>query len=121
MYNRTRRHNGYIYVKYMMTLMAQTFEITIAMVVLFGLSGLIISNVGPIAFAQEETANKQIVEAMKALNAGDDAAAEGAMQEANNTLPEGLAKTQVDEAMKALQAGNSTGAMTHLLAAQNNL
>ena len=105
----------------MMTLMAQTFEITIAMVVLFGLSGLIISNVGPIASAQEETANKQIVEAMKALNAGDDAAAEGAMQEANNTLPEGLAKTQVDDAMKALQAGNSTGAMTHLQAAQNNL
>ena len=56
-----------------MTLMAQTFEITIAMVVLFGLSGLTISNVGPIASAQEETANKQIVEAMKALNAGDDA------------------------------------------------
>lgn len=58
---------------------------------------------------------------MNALDAGDDAAAEGAMQEANNTLPEGLAKTQVDEAMKALQAGNSTGAMSHLLAAQNNL
>ena len=38
------------------------------------------------------------------------------MQEANNTLPEGLAKTQVDEAMKALQAGNSTGAMTLLQA-----
>ena len=99
----------------MMTLMAQTFEITISMVVPFGLSGLVITNVGPIAFAQEETANKQLVEAMKALNSGDDAA-EGAMQEANNTLPEGLAKTQVDEAMKALQAGNSTGAMTHLQA-----
>ena len=61
----------------MMTLMAQTFEITIAMVGLFGLSGLIISNVGPIAFAQEETANKQIVEAMKALNSGDDACGRG--------------------------------------------
>ena len=104
-----------------MTLMAQTFEIAIATVLLLGLSGLIISNVGPIAFAQDETANKQLVEAMKALNSGDDAAAEGAMQEANNTLPEGLAKTEVDEAMKALQAGNSTGAMTHLQAAQNNL
>ena len=56
----------------MMTLMAQTFEITISMVVLFGLSGLVITNVGPIAFAQEETANKQLVEAMKALNSGDD-------------------------------------------------
>ena len=106
-----------------MTLMAQTFEITIAMVVLFGLSGLVITNLGPIASAQEdeETANKQIVEAMKVLNSGDDAVAEEAMQEANNTLPEGLAKTQVEDAMKALQAGNSTGAMTHLQAAQNNL
>ena len=43
---------------------------TIAMVVLFGLSGLVISDVGPIAFAQDETANKQLVEAMKALNSG---------------------------------------------------
>ena len=42
------------------------------MAVLFGVSGLIISNVGPIASAQEETANKQLVEAMKALNSGDD-------------------------------------------------
>ena len=104
-----------------MTLMVQTCKIAIAMAVLFGVSGLIISNVGPIASAQEETANKQIVEAMKALNSGDDAAAEGVMQEANNTLPEGIAKTDVDEAMKALQAGNSTGAMAHLQAAQNNL
>jgi cellobiose-specific phosphotransferase system component IIA len=110
-----------MYVIFMMTLMVQTCKIVIAMVVVFGLSGLTISNVGPIASAQEETANKQIVEAMKALDSGDDAAAEGSMQEANNTLPEGLAKTEVDEAMKALQAGNSTGAMTHLQAAQNNL
>ena len=43
------------------------------------------------------------------------------MQEANNTLPEGLAKTQVDEAMKVLQAGNSTSAMTHQQAVKNNL
>ena len=35
----------------MMTLMAQTFKIAIAMAVLFGVSGLIISNVGPIASA----------------------------------------------------------------------
>ena len=61
----------------MMTLMAQSFEITISMVVPFGLSGLVITNVGPIAFAQEETANKQLVEAMKALNSGDDAGRRG--------------------------------------------
>jgi cellobiose-specific phosphotransferase system component IIA len=101
--------------------MVQTCKIAITIAVLFGVSGLIISNVGPIASAQEETANKQMDEAMKALNSGDDAAAEGSMQEANNTLPEGQAKFHLGEAMKALQAGNSTGAMTHLQAAQNNL
>ena len=106
--------------QFMMILMVQTFEIAIVMVVLFGLSGLIISNVGPISFAQE-TADKQIDEAMKALNSGDDAAAEGSIQEANNTLPEGQAKTEVNEAMEALQAGNATGAMTHLQAAQDVL
>ena len=104
-----------------MTLMAQTFEISIAMVVLFGLSGLVISDVGPIAFAQDETANKQLVEAMKALNSGDDAAAEGAMTEANSTLPAGQAKFHLGEAMKALQAGDVQGAKMHLQAAQNSL
>ena len=105
----------------MMTLMVQTCKIAIAMAVLFGVSGLIISNVGPIASAQEETANKQLVEAMKALNSGDDAAAEGAMTEANSTLPAGQAKFHLGEAMKALQAGDDQGAMTHLQAPQDSL
>jgi cellobiose-specific phosphotransferase system component IIA len=104
----------------MMTLMVQTFRLAIAMAILSGVTGLIISNVGPVAFAQE-TANKQIDEAMKALDSGDNAAAEGFLQEANQTLPEGPAKTEVGEAMTALQAGNVTGAMTQLQAAQNTL
>jgi cellobiose-specific phosphotransferase system component IIA len=104
----------------MMTLMVQTFRLAIAMAILFGVTGLIISNVGPVAFAQE-TANKQIDEAMKALDSGDNAAAEGFLQEANQTLPDGPAKTEVGEAMTALQAGNVTGAMTQLQAAQNTL
>ena len=104
----------------MMTLMTRTFKISIAMVVLFGVSGLIISNVGLIASAQE-TANKQLDEAMKALDSGDNAAAEGYMTEADKTLPEGQAKFHLGEAMKALQAGDDQGAMTHLQAAQDSL
>ena len=73
-----------------------------------------------VAFAQE-TANKQIDEAVKALESGDNAAAEGFLQEANQTLPEGQAKTDVSEAMMALQSGNVTGATTLLQAAQISL
>jgi hypothetical protein len=103
----------------MMILMGQNFRLAIEMAVLFGLSGLIISNVGLVAFAQtQETANKQMDEAMKALDSGDNAGAEGYLQEANQTLSEGPAKTEVGEAMTALQAGNVTGAVAHLQAAQ---
>ena len=48
-------------------------------------------------------------------------AAEGAMTEANSTLPAGQAKFHLGEAMKALQAGDGQGAMTHLQAAQDSL
>jgi hypothetical protein len=87
-----------------MTPMAQIYKVAVAMAVLFGVSGLIISNVGSIASAQE-TANKQLEEASKALDSGDNAGAEGFLIEANNTLAEGQAKTEVGEAMTALQAG----------------
>jgi hypothetical protein len=101
----------------MMTIMIQTIRIAITMAVLFGITGLIVSNVGQIASAQE-TANKQLDEAIKALDSGDSAAAQGYLQEANQTLPEGQAKTEVGEAMTALQAGNVTGATTDIQAAQ---
>jgi cellobiose-specific phosphotransferase system component IIA len=103
-----------------MTLIAQTYEVAIAMAVLFGVSGLIISNVGPIASAQE-TANKQLEEAMKALDSGDNAAAEGWLTEANQTLAEGPAKTEVGEAIKALQAGDINGTKMDIQAAQGGL
>jgi cellobiose-specific phosphotransferase system component IIA len=103
-----------------MTLMAQTYKVAIAMAVLFGVSGLIISDVGPIASAQE-TANKQLEEAMKALDSGDNAAAEGYLTEANNTLAEGQAKTEVGEAIKALQAGDINGTKMDIEAAQGGL
>ncbi|HEY6405232.1 MAG TPA: hypothetical protein VIX38_04065 [Nitrososphaeraceae archaeon] len=102
--------------------MAQIYNISIAVAVLFGVTGLIISNVDPVAFAQtQETANKQMDEAMKALDSGDNAAAEGYMTEADKTLPEGQAKFHLGEAIKALQAGDVPGAKMHLEAAQNSL
>jgi hypothetical protein len=103
-----------------MTLMAQTYKVAIAMAVLFGVSGLIISNVGPIASAQE-TANKQLEEASKALDSGDNAGAEGFLIEANNTLAEGQAKTEVGEAIKALQVGDINGTKMDIQAAQGGL
>jgi hypothetical protein len=107
-------------VKLIMTLMVQTFRLAIAMAVLFGVTGLVISNVDPVAFAQtQETANKQLDEAMKALDSGDNEGAMGYLQEANQTLSEGPEKTEVGEAMTALQAGNVTGAMTDIQAAQS--
>jgi cellobiose-specific phosphotransferase system component IIA len=102
-----------------MVLMAQIYNIAIAVAVLFGVTGLIISHVGPETFAQE-TANKQMDEAMKALDSGDNAAAEGYMTEADKTLPEGQVKFHLSEAIKALQAGDVPGAKTHLEAAQNS-
>jgi uncharacterized protein HemY len=104
-----------------MVLMAQIYNIAIAMAVLFGVTGVIISNIDPVAFAQtRETANKQMDEAMKALDSGDNAAAEGYMTEADKTLPEGQAKFHLGEAIKSLQAGDVQGAEMHLEAAQNS-
>ena len=100
--------------------MAQVYNIAIAMAVLIAVNGLMMSYVGPIASAQE-TANKQMDEAMKALDSGDNAAAEGYMTEADKTLPEGQAKFHLGEAIKALQAGDVQGAKMHLQAAQTSL
>jgi cellobiose-specific phosphotransferase system component IIA len=104
-----------------MVIMAQIYNIAIVMAVLFGVTGLVISNVGPEALAQtRETANKQMDEAMKALDSGDNAAAEGYMTEADQILPEGQAKFHLGEAIKSLQAGDVQGAEMHLEAAQNS-
>jgi cellobiose-specific phosphotransferase system component IIA len=104
-----------------MVIMAHIYNIAIAMALLFGVTGLIISNVGPEALAQtRETANKQMDEAMKALDSGDNAAAEEDMTEADKTLPEGQAKFHLGEAIKSLQAGDVQGAKMHLEAAQNS-
>jgi cellobiose-specific phosphotransferase system component IIA len=69
----------------------------------------------------QETANRQLDQAIKALESGDNAAAEGYMKEADKTLSEGEAKMHLGEAMKALQAGDIEGAMMHTQAAQGSL
>jgi cellobiose-specific phosphotransferase system component IIA len=69
----------------------------------------------------QETATKQLDQAMKALESGDNAAAEGYMKEADKTLPEGQAKMHLSEAMKALQADDIEGAKTHTQFAIDNL
>ena len=69
----------------------------------------------------QETANKQLDQALKALESGDNAVAEGAMKEADKTLSEGEAKMHLGEAMKALQAGDTAGAMMHAQLAQDSL
>jgi hypothetical protein len=68
----------------------------------------------------QETANKQLDQAMKALDSGDNAAAEEYLKEADNSLS-GEAKMHVGEAMKALQAGDIEGAKMHTQVAQGLL
>jgi hypothetical protein len=132
----------------MMMARIQTYIVTVAIAVLFGVGILIMTNSGPIAFASplsattnqtgnqtganitttqaggggdQETATKQLDQAMKALESDDKAAAEGYMKEADKTLSEGAAKMHLSEAMKALQADDIGGAKTHTQVAIDNL
>jgi hypothetical protein len=68
----------------------------------------------------QETANKQLDQAVKALDSGDNAAAEGYLKEADN-LSQGEAKMHIGEAMKSLQAGDIEGAKMHSQLAQGLL
>jgi cellobiose-specific phosphotransferase system component IIA len=68
----------------------------------------------------QEPANKQLDQAMTALDSGDNAAAEEYLKEADNSLS-GEAKMHVGEAMKALQAGDMEGAKMHTQVAQGLL
>jgi hypothetical protein len=132
----------------MMMARIQTYIVTVAIAVLFGVGILLMTNSGPIAFASplsattnqtgnqtganitttqaggggdQETATKQLDQAMKALESDDKAAAEGYMKEADKTLSEGAAKMHLSEAMKALQADDIGGAKMHTQVAIDNL
>lgn len=69
----------------------------------------------------QETANKQLDQAMKALDSGDNAVADAALKEADNSLSGGEAKMHIGEAMKSLQAGDTEGAKMHAQIAQGLL
>ena len=124
---------------FIMRHIVQTYKVAIMMAILFGASGLIITNVVPFASAattnqtgsnmtntaggggDQETPSKQLDLAIKALDSGDDTAAEGYMKEADKGLSAGQAKMHLGEAMKALQAGDSQGAKMHAQVAQGML
>jgi hypothetical protein len=126
----------------------QAYKIAIAIAVLFGVSGVIITNISPVASASvasttnqtsnqtggnvtttttaggggdQATANMHLDEAIKALQAGDAGGAKMHMGLADSFLSEGEAKMHLGEAIKALQAGDTTGAETHAKLAQDNL
>jgi hypothetical protein len=69
----------------------------------------------------QETANKQLDQAMKALESGDNAVAEGSLKEADSSISGGEAKMHIGEAMKSLQAGDVEGAKMHTQIAQGLL
>jgi hypothetical protein len=124
---------------FIMRPIVQTYKVAIMMAILFAASGLIITNVGLFASAattnqtgsnmtttaggggDQETASKQLDLAIKALDSGDNAAAEGYMKEADKSLSEGQVKMHLGEAMKALQAGDIQGAKMHAQVAQGML
>ena len=69
----------------------------------------------------QETANKQLDQAIKALESGDNAVAEGSLKEADSSLSGGEAKMHIGEAMKSLQDGDVEGAKMHTQIAQGLL
>jgi cellobiose-specific phosphotransferase system component IIA len=123
----------------------QSYEVAVAIVVLFRASGLIMGGANPFAFASPTATTNQtgnqtganvtttagggdqgaakmhLGEAMKALQAGDTAGAKMHMEEAGKVLQEGNAKMHLGEAMKALQAGDTAGAKMHAQVAQDSL
>ena len=69
-----------------------SYEVSVAIAVLFGASVLIVGNVTPFAFASPSSAGDQ-----------------------------GAAKMHLGEAIKALEAGDTAGAKTHAQVAQDSL
>jgi cellobiose-specific phosphotransferase system component IIA len=107
--------------------------------VLFGVSGIIFTNISPVAATTNQTSNQtggnmtttagegdqatakmHLGEAIKALQDGDTAGAEMHMGLADQVLS-GEAKMHLGEAIKALQAGDTAGAQTHAQLAQDSL
>ncbi len=94
--------------------------------VLFGLGVLISTSMTPTAGGQavvdQEKINRQLEQALKALDSGDIAAAEGYLEETVQRLPTGESKTHLEIAMNALQTSNDTeSARMHVQLVQDSL
>ena len=85
---------------------------TVISAVLFGLGVLISTSMTTIADGQavvdQDKINRQLEQALKALDSGDIAAAEGYLEETVQRLPMGESKTHLEIAMNALQTSNDT-------------
>ena len=80
----------------------RTYKITIAIAVLFGVSGIIFTNITPVAATTNQTSNQTGGNMTTTAGGGDQA----------------TAKMHLGEAIKALQAGDTAGAQTHAQLAQ---
>ena len=108
-----------------MTARIQTYTVAIIPAVLFGLGILInagMTTADGQAAVDHEKINRQLEQAMKALDSDDIAAAVKYLEETVQGLPEGEAKTHVAVAIDGLRYTNDTiGAKMHVQLAQNSL
>ena len=108
-----------------MTARIQTYTVAIIPAVLFGLG--LLMNTGMTtadgqAAADHEKINRQLEQAMKALDSGDIAAAAKYLEETAQGLPAGEAKTHVSVAIDGLRYTNDTEtARMHVQLAQSSL
>ena len=92
--------------------------VAIIAAILFGLGVLISTSMTADgqAVVDQEKINRQLEQALKALDSGDIAAAEGYLEETVQGLPAGESKTHLEIAMNALQTSNDTeSARMHVL------
>jgi outer membrane protein assembly factor BamD (BamD/ComL family) len=100
--------------------------VTVIAALLFGLGVLISTSMTTTADGQavvdQEKINRQLEQALKALDSGDIAAAEGYLEETVQRLPTGESKTHLQIAINALQNSNdSKSASMHVQLVQGSL
>jgi hypothetical protein len=110
----------------MVTARIQTYTIVIIPAVLLGLDVLISAGMTRTADSQaavdKEKINRQLEQVVKALDSGDNAAAEGYMHEMIQELPTEEAKTHLAIAINGLHYFNDTkGAKMHIQLVQSSL
>ena len=98
---------------------------TLIAALLFGFGVLIGTSMTTTADGQsvvdQEKITRQLEQALKALDSGDIAAAEGYLEETVQRLPTGESKTHLGIAINALQSSNDTkSARMHVLLVEGN-